>query len=406
MKLTQSEIAKLTLPAGKDDVIVWDDDLPGFGVRLRPNSQSFIIQGRSDGGQWREKIGDTRKLKLDAARTIARKRFAEITLGGHPQAARAEAKARAALTMGAQADRYLEIKKPTLRPSTHAGLKSHLTGHFKALRSFPVHRIKRRDVAVALGVIAAQNGKVAAARARATLSGFFTWLMREGLADENPVIGTNNPEEGLPSRERVLSDAELRAIWTACGDDDFGRIVKLLMCTACRRNEIGSLQWGEIDFDRAMLHIPGSRTKNHHPLNLPLSPMAAAILAAAPRWADREYVWRTRGRGFGAWSYATLALRARIAAAQGRALAPWRLHDLRRTVATRMGDLGVLPHVVEAVLNHLSGHKAGVAGVYNKARYEREMRAALLLWADHLKSIIDGDNRRIVPLRAAGTAAG
>jgi integrase len=117
-------------------------------------------------------------------------------------------------------------------------------------------------------------------------------------------------------------------------------------------------------------------------------------------------VWRTRGRGFGAWSYATLALRARIAAAQGMALAPWRLHDIRRTVATRMADIGVLPHVIEAVLNHLSGHKAGVAGVYNKARYEREMRAALLMWADHLKSIIDGDDRKIVPLRAANGVVG
>jgi hypothetical protein len=117
-------------------------------------------------------------------------------------------------------------------------------------------------------------------------------------------------------------------------------------------------------------------------------------------------VWRTRGGGFSSWSYSTLALHARITAAQVKALAPWRIHDIRRTVATKMGDIGVLPHVIEAVLNHLSGHKRGVAGVYNRVTYERDMRAALLMWADHLKSIIDGDDRKIVPLRAAGDGAG
>jgi integrase len=390
----------------KDDVIVWDDDLPGFGVRLRRHSQAYIIQGRSDGRQWRAKIGDVRRLKLEAARAIARKRFAEITIGGHPQGARAEAKARAGLTFSTLTGRYLEIRKATLRPRSWSATRLYLAGHFKALHRFPIHRIKRRDVAVALGGITERHGRVAAARARSSLSAFFSWAMREGLADENPVIGTNDPAAGMTSRDRVLTDAELRAIWTACQDDDFGRIVRLLMLTACRRDEIGGLRWDEVDVDNAMLTIPGSRTKNHTALNLPLSPTAIAIIESTPRWADREFVWCARGRGFSSWSYATLGLRERIAAAQGKVLAPWRLHDIRRTVATRMGDLGVLPHVVEAILNHRSGHKAGVAGVYNKATYEREMRAALLMWADHLKSIIDGDGGKIVPLRAAGTAAG
>jgi integrase len=202
----------------------------------------------------------------------------------------------------------------------------------------------------------------------------------------------------------VLTNAELRVIWNACQEDDFGRIVKLLILTTCRRDEIGGLRWDEVDADNAMLNIPGTRTKNHHPLNLPLSPMALAIIETAPRHAGWEFVWRRNG--FSVWSYATLALRGRIAAAQGKALAPWRLHDIRRSVATGMADIGVLPHVVEAVLNHRSGHKAGVAGVYNKATYEREMRAALLMWADHLRSIIDGDGRKVVPLRAAGEGAG
>jgi integrase len=406
MKLTQAEIAKLTLPEGKDDHFIWDDDLPGFGIRLRPSSQAYIIQGRSDGRQWRAKIGDVRRLKLDAARTIARRKFAQITLDGHPQASRAEAKARAAHTFSVLANQYIQDRQATLRPRTWAAIRLHLVGHFKALHGLPIHRIGRRDVAVALGSIAAGHGMVAAARARSSLSAFFSWAMREGLADANPVIGTNDPAAGIAPRDRVLTDAELRAIWTACQDDDFGRIVRLLILTGCRRDEIGGLRWDEIDLDHAMLHIPGNRTKNHTALNLPLVPMAVAILESAPHRATQEFVWCSRGRGFSAWSYPTLALRSRIMAAQGKALAPWRIHDIRRTVATRMGDLGVLPHVVESVLNHVSGHKAGVAGVYNKATYEREMRAAVLLWAEHLRAIIAGEDCKVVPLRPAGEAAG
>jgi integrase len=406
MKFTKPNVSNLTLPADKNDLIVWDDDMPGFGIRLRRNSRVFVIQGRTNGQQWRETIGDVRKFTIDAARTIARKRFAEITLGGDPRATKAEAKARAALTLGTQANRYLEAKKGSLRTASYTANKRYLTDHFASLHGLPLHAIKRRDVAAALNRLAAEHGKVSAARARSALSAFFTWAMREGIADENPVAGTNRPDEGVDSRDHVLSDDELRTVWNACDDYDFGRIVRLLMLTACRRDEVGDLQWSEVDFDKAMVHIPGSRTKNREPLNLPLSPPALAILEAAPRKGDREFVFGGRGEGFTAWSYSALSLSARITEAQGKPLAPWTLHDIRRTVATGMGKIGVLPHIIEAVLNHVGGHKGGVAGVYNRATYEREMRDALLRWSAHLKSIIDGSDRKVVALRAANEVAG
>jgi integrase len=402
VKFTQAQIARLTLPDGKDDVIVWDDELPGFGIRLRRNSMAYIIQGRSDGRQWRAKIGDTRRIKLEAARDIGRRKFAEITLHGHPQGARAEAKARAGLTFDTLTGRYLEIRKAILRPSSYSGIK--LPGTSKLCAACP--STASSGATLPLRRAPLQHGRVAAARARWSLSAFFSWAMREGLVDENPVNGTNDPAAGITPRERVLTDAEVRAIWNACQEDDFGRIVRLLMLTGCRRDEMGGLRCDEVDIDNAMLTIPGSRTKNRTRLHLPLAPMALAIIESAPRWADREFVWCKSGRGFASWSHATLGLRERIAAAQGKLLAPWRLHDIRRTVATRMGDLGVLPHVVEAVLNHRSGHKAGVAGVYNKATYEREMRAAVLMWADRLRAVVAGEDCKVVQLRAAGEVAG
>src|SRR5262249_16863780 len=150
-------------------------------------------------------------------------------------------------------------------------------------------------------------------RARQSLSAFFSWAIREGVVESNPVIGTNDPASHLDARDRVLSDAEFRTIWLACLDDDFGRVIKLLMLTGARRDEIGGLKWSELDLDRCTLSIPGGRTKNHHALNLTLPAAAISILKAAPRRKDRDFVFGGRGDAYSAWSYATNSLNRRIA---------------------------------------------------------------------------------------------
>ena len=213
---------------------------------------------------------------------------------------------------------------------------------------------------------------------------------------------TNNPGAGTPSRERVLSDDELKQIWQACGDDDFGRIVKLLLLTACRRIEIGGLLWHEINFTTGMLTIPGERTKNGRALVLPLPEAALTILHSCPRRDDRDYVFgREKGGAFSSWSYSTNRLNDQITIKNGTPLAHWTLHDLRRTAATRLhDDLNCQPHIVEAVLGHYSGHRRGPAGVYNRATYTREIAVALAHWASHLLAIVEGRKQKIVPLRA------
>jgi integrase len=235
--------------------------------------------------------------------------------------------------------------------------------------------------------------------------------MREGIVDQNPVIATNIAIE-KPSRDRVLSEAELAAIWAASRDDDYGRCVRLLMLTGQRREEVGGMRWDELDLERGVWRLPPERTKNKRPHLVPLAPSAIAILKSGPRRARQgngpEHVFGLGERGFWGWAKAKEKLDHRIATAHhGRAqpIAAWRVHDLRRTAATIMADkLGVLPHIVEAVLNHASGHKGGVAGVYNRAGYEREVRAALLAWADHLESIVHGAERKIVPIPLRGAS--
>jgi integrase len=199
--------------------------------------------------------------------------------------------------------------------------------------------------------------------------------MREGLSDGNPVIGTNRAADER-SRDRVLSDEELARIWHACGSDDYGRIVRLLILTGQRRHEVGGVSSSELNFARAVWSIPSDRTKNGRPHEVPLPAPAALVLKEAQMEVGDGYLFGEAQGPFQGWSKAKAALDRRIAAA-GNTLKPWRVHDIRRTVATRMAEFGVQPHIVEAVLNHISGHKAGVAGVYNRALYAAEKRRAL-----------------------------
>jgi integrase len=197
--------------------------------------------------------------------------------------------------------------------------------------------------------------------------------------------------------------AELAVIWRASQDDDFGRIVKLLALTGCRRSEIGGLRWDEIDFDRNAITITAARAKNGRSLTLTLPRVALELLRAVPRRDGHQALFGSGDDGFASWSYVTDALNARILVAEGQPLPHWTLHDIRRSVATHMADdeIGVQPHIIEALLNHVSGHKRGVAGIYNRARYDREIASALQLWSEHLAAIIEGRKSKVVPLRSA-----
>ncbi|HXX50205.1 MAG TPA: tyrosine-type recombinase/integrase [Xanthobacteraceae bacterium] len=261
-------------------------------------------------------------------------------------------------------ERYLAQRRQRLRISTLVEMERHLRKHSAALARLKLEAITRRDIA---GVLAQHPG-IVRNRIRGSLLAMFNWAIREGLIERNPVAGTGKLEER--ARERVLSEAEIRQLWHALPSGDYGRIVKLLVLTGQRREEIARLRWDEIDGDRIVL--PAARTKNKREHTLLLSKQALAILGE-----------RAEGSvfNFKNWDRA----KARLDRALG--FAPWCLHDLRRTMATGCAELGIAPHIIEAILNHQSGHKASVAGVYNRARYIEPMRDALMRWADHVEQI-------------------
>jgi integrase len=400
MKLTRAAVEALALPAGKPDHIIWDDTLPGFGVRLRAGKtvrRTYIVQYRVGHQQRRQNLGDVRAVDLDAARRVARRRLGSVALGHDPAAERAEARRRARLTLGSFVERFLERKRATLRPGTFRAVQRHLRRRWAPLHDRPVHEVVRRDVAALLAEIQEQHGVNAAREARNVLGEMFAWLMGEGIADSNPVIGTNAPPPP-GSRDRVLNDAELAAIWHAAEGvgGDYGMIVRLLIVVPCRREEIGDLRWGEIE-GGSQLRIPGRRTKNGRELVLPMPPIAMAVLAEAQacRLNHDRRVFGKRVGGFSGWAHGKALLDASLTAA---GLQPWRMHDVRRSVATRMADIGVQPHVIEQILNHVSGHKGGVAGTYNRSTYDREVRAAMMLWGEHVEAFVEGRDRKVIHL--------
>lgn len=401
MRFTNPSVARLALPAGKSDHIVFDDGLPGFGIRLRAGGKKvWIAQYRVGSKQRRLTIGSADKLSLDAARGEARAILAKVQLGADPQTEKIDKRNTTAVLLGDIADDYVEgPAKRRLRPNSYSSLLVHLNKHWKPLRARSLNGIQRADVAVRLNEIANEHGPFAANRARACLSSLFAWAISEGVADANPVNGTRKATEEV-SRDRVLSDDELALVWRHAGSGDYGRIIRLLILTGQRREEVGGMMRSELHLAKALWSLPRERTKNGLPHDLPLSTAALDILAAVPVRTDRDFVFGTGEGAFSGWSKSKAALDARIAAAlkasaeaageKPKPMPPWRLHDIRRTVATRLGDLGVLPHVVEAILNHVSGHRAGVAGIYNRATYAAEKRAALDLWAMHIANSISG----------------
>jgi integrase len=373
-KISKQVVERLPL-----ETLLWDTTLIGFGVRRQRKAPFYLVRYRIAGRQRFLSIGrHGSPWTPDTARREAKRLLGVVAGGTDPALAKAEARQQWGETLEAEVRHYLERKRSIMKPRAYVETSRHLLRHAKPLHHLPVTKIDRRMVAQRLAEIETGSGAVTRNRVRSSLSAFFTWAIREGLLETNPVAGTGKGDEG-GSRERALTETELATVWQALAQDDFGDIVRLLILTGQRREEIRALRRSEIDWDRGLICLPPERTKNRRLHELPMSPQVRAILQAQPHRGD--FVFGLNGFS-GAWS----RCKARLDARAG--IAPFRIHDLRRTAATMMADkLGVLPHIIEAILNHVSGHKGGVAGVYNRARYENEMRVALERWAEHVTAL-------------------
>jgi integrase len=367
-----------------------------------------------------------RPLSLSQARVLATGALEQVRRGIDPTherrtekaANRDEAISRSANTVDAAIveflTRYKGPKKRGLRDSTrnlsafYLGMKTDPekpgewiktgAGVLKRWSGRPLASITQTDVQALVEAIADGGAPISANRTLATVKTLFKYYVKRQslLVSPAALVDAPAPEH---SRDRTLSDAEIKTIWKAADADayPFGRLVQLLLLTGARRDELREAPWAEFDLDGGMWTLPGERVKNGNEHSVPLSSGAKQILRSMPRIKGRGLLFTTTGHT----PYSGLSkAKDRLDTASG--VVGWTLHDLRRTAATGMAEkCGVQPHIIEAALNHVSGEsKRGVAGIYNRARYADDIRKALQGWADYVDALVNGQTgAKVVRIR-------
>jgi integrase len=425
IKLTQAAVERLRPPAS-GRVEYWDSQLPGFGLRVsapRPGSKdgrrTWQAMYRVNGRLARETIGTMAVIpNVAEAREIARESLRKAQQGIDPTAERrraeeaaaheaGEAAVRARDTLGSVIDRYLaERAKPRMRPDYYKeASRALLVDVVAALGDRPIRDLTRREIRELIGAIVARGRAPHAAHVLSYLRTALNWAVGQEIIAESRAAGIPDPDPRQRQdreRDRVLKDAELGLFWLACDKLGwpFGPLFKLLVLTAQRRDEVAAASWDEFDIAKAVWILPENRTKNGRQHLVHLAPAVTEILAELPRLPGSNLLFTTTGRtpvsGFGRAKERVAALMQELSDDQG--IEPFTLHDLRRSAATGMAELGIAHHVLDKVLNHSAGKISGVARIYNRHSYEAERQAALGIWAQHVTGLVHPPAENVIAL--------
>ena len=380
-----------------------DGLLRGLYLVVQPSgTKSWAVRYRHGGATRKHTLGPYPAIDLATARNLGGKALRAVAEGSDPAAEKQEARAAKPDTINAVADAFIESYcKRKNRPRTAAETARLLRLHvLPRWRGRHINSITRRDVRELLDHIIAGGSPVAANRAFAAVRLLFNWAIEHDIVIASPCVGVKRPTQEVP-RDRVLSDDELRDVWKAAGrvGYPFGPLVQLLVLTGARRDEVAGMRWSEIDVESRLWCLPRERVKNKRPHEIPLSEPAIAIVTALPRIAGGDYVLTTSGK-VAASNYGKN--KRRLDALLPSDMPPWRLHDLRRTVASGLARLGINLPVIEKVLNHASGSFAGIVGVYQKHEFSQEKRQALDAWGAFVAAVAgDKGPKKVVRLRKA-----
>lgn len=399
IKLTERAIDRLTCEAGRKDALVFDVEQRGLAVRVvAAGSKTYLAQYSSSGRKHRVPLGSVDAISLAAARSAAAAIMGQVAQGANPAVSRkaeaVQAKASALrdqMTLTKLVGDWEKLHLSSRRPRYRTEAVSALKRAFAEWLGRPAERLTRKDVVKVLDQLPPSMARATAAYGRAC----FSWGLKREAVETNPFEAL--PVQTVTKRDRVLQDAECERVWrAACAiSAPFGPIVRLLMLTGQRREEVGGMAWSELSADLATWTIPAERSKNGQPSVVPLSGPVTDLLQErldAMRENRRGLVFPGEGgRPFGGWSKSKAALD------MASGVTGWRLHDLRRTTATGLQRLGVRLEVTEAVLNHVSGTRSGIVGIYQRHDWAAEKRAALEAWAAHLMAVIEsGAGLRLV----------
>jgi integrase len=392
-KITKRSVDELA--AGERETFLWDQELRGFGVKVtRKGAKSYVYQFRMGGREAPTRRHSIGKHGSPWTPSTARKEAERVAIlvaqGVDPGAAEAERRRQNVdLAFEPYAERFLESCKGNgWRKLIERTLRLHVSPHFKRKS---LGTIARSDVSEMLDHIPAH--RVALRRnSFAVVRRLFRWAVSRGDIDRSPCDGMETPK-AVAARDRALTFEELGRVWKASAaiSGSFGPIVRLLIATGQRREEVSGLDWSELNQKDRLWTLPKERAKNAVSHKIPLNELASEVLTSqsgSENWPSGGLVFPTSGgKKFNAHSKGKATIDAVLAQDSLNPLATWRLHDLRRSLATGFQKLGVRFEVTEAVLNHLSGHKSGIAAVYQTHDWYDEKVAALTGWSDQLKRI-------------------
>jgi len=393
--LTHASVAALKSPPG-GQVDYWDTRKPGFGIRVsKGGTKTWLLMYRQHGRKHRLALGRFPDMSVADARTQATSRLGDIVKGADPAQERAQAKSDP--TFGELADLYLERharvkKKPRSVAEDVYMLNADLLPAWKD-RKLPA--IRRRDVIALLDGIVDRGSPIHANRVRALCSTIFNFAIGRDLIEYNPAHRVPRPAPEK-SRERKLTDDEIRELWKALEPEPakVRAVYILALLTAARKSELLNLAWSELDLDRSLWTLPATRSKTGQEHLIPLSPTAVTLLRSLPVDSRSEFVF-TGGRiGRAVANPQKWIVRIRERAK----LVDFRFHDLRRTAASGMTAIGVDRLTVSKILNHAEG---GVTKVYDRHSYDKEKRAAIIKWDRHLQRLLTGGEKtKVVQLHA------
>lgn len=360
--------------------------LPGFGVRVSPTGQkSLFVAYRYGAEQRRMALGKYPRTTLAQAREKALNALRHVDEGIDPTRVRGVQSHLVSIVLDEFIDKYAKIKTKGWK-ATRALLLREVVGPFGQR---DIRKLQRSDIIGILDDLVARGANAQANRFLAHIRKMLNWCVERGIIEANPANGIKAQCKEQP-RERVLNDEELARLIPACqtAGYPFGQLFLTMLLTAQRRGEVSGMRWSELDLPNRAWHLPSHRVKNARAHTVPLSDQVLRILENVPRFPKSDFVFTTTGRsGVSGWGkpFARLCDDCNVR--------EWRLHDLRRTAASGMARNRVAPHVIERVLNHVSGTISGVAAVYNRYGYDAESREALMQWG----AFVDG---------LAGTSAG
>jgi integrase len=359
-------------PPESGQVMQWDAGVAGFGLRVSQggNKTFYLVHGRQRNYL---SLGKYPTISLSDARAEAKRLLAEFTLGKRQAPSISFADALAL---------YLSLSEQINRPRTVAENKRLLTRHFKFHKN--VSDITPQEISKIIDRL--HKTPTEANHAFTAIRTFFNWCVRRHHIQHSPMAGMRLPAK-TKSRARVLTNAEVAAVYRSCDAlGAFGVLVRLCILTGQRRGEIGLFKWEYLTPDDT-LTLPAALTKNGREHSFPLGKESTALIRALPHRSSYLFPGRNLDDAFQGWAKSKARLDQTIAS-NGGTVAPWTLHDLRRTFATNLADLKVPPHVIERILNHASGTISGVAAIYNRFSYMDEMRAAIEAWEKRLSYIL------------------